>query len=807
MKNLLNTLFFSLIVILCLSFKADETPLEKLLKQLAKITASYPQEKVHLHLDKPYYAIGEDIWLKAYVVTAEKNASSLLSAVLYVDLIDQKNEIKKKLKLEITNGLADGHIHLVDSLVSGTYRIRAYTNYMRNYNDGFFFQKTLTIGNVMGKNEIVAKKDDKLVFDLQFFPEGGNMLVGIRGKIGVKAVGSDGYGANLAGQIINEKKEQVAIFDTEHAGMGAFALLPQPGEKYTAIVTLPNGEEKLFKLPNALESGFSLNINTINENLSVRVGASKDKIGTKEMFVIAQANGVTYASFAFAPNQQNSAANIPLKNFPTGIVQFTLFNDESQAIAERLVFVNHHDQLNIDVSNSTNPITKSKTELSLKVAEANGNPIDGNFSISITDMGKVAFEEEDATTILSNFLLSSDLKGYIEKPNYYFNNSSPDKERQLDHLLLTQGWRRFLWQDVTSAKEPEINFRPELSLEVSGKITNEYGKALPKARVNLFSLTPGLILKLDTISDAKGNFVFDRLDLPDSASLMIQAKTDKGLKTINVAVNTGAKVTTNPFFGNSVNISTYIESTKARFQELDKLNRINKGILLNTVTISKQRNLAPPLNVKNSANASGSVDQLVKAEQLEKEINIYSAFYKIPGVIVKGNIIFRNRVSRSLTSGNPPMLLIIDGVQIKQTDMPDFLGSINPRDIAGIEVLTSDYNVSALGPDASGGAVYITTKNGRGAPSAATNTAKIKNAGFTTKKEFYVPNYDDPKTDKKMLDLRSTIYWNPNVSTDEKGFAKFNFFNAGTPATYQVTIEGMDVFGNLGRKVYTYEVK
>ena len=808
MKNLLNTLFFSLIVILCLSFKADETPLEKLLKQLAKITASYPQEKVHLHLDKPYYAIGEDIWLKAYVVTAEKNASSLLSAVLYVDLIDQKNEIIKEVKLEITNGLADGHIHLVDPLISGIYRIRAYTNYMRNYDDGFFFQKSLTIGDVRDKTAITVKKEDKPTFDLKFFPEGGNMIVGIRGKIGVKALSSDGFGANLAGQIINEKKEQVAIFNTEHAGMGAFALLPQQDEKYTAIVTFPNGEEKSFKLPNALESGFSLAINTINENLSVRVGTSKDKIGGKEMFVIAQANGITYASFAFAPNQQNSTASIPLKNFPTGMVQFTLFNDESQAIAERLVFVNHHDQLNIDVSNSANPISKSKTELGLKVTETDGNPIDGDFSIAITDISKVPFEEDDQTTIFSNLLLSSDLKGYIEKPNYYFNNSSPDKERQLDHLLLTQGWRRFVWQDITTGKEPEINFRPELSLEVSGKITNEYDKALPKARINLFSLTPGLILKLDTISDAKGNFVFDRLDLPDSASLMIQAKTIKGLKTINVMLNKSPKVATTPFFGNSINISTYIASTKARFEELDKLNRIDKGILLNTVTISKQRNLTPPLNVKNSANASGSVDQLIKAEQLEKEFNIFTVFSKIPGIMVKqGKYIFRTRVSRSLTSGNPPMLLIIDGVQINQTDMPDFLGTINPSDVAGIEVLTSDYNVSVLGPDAAGGAVYITTKNGRGAPSAATNTAKIKNAGFLTKKEFYVPNYDDPKVDKKILDLRSTIYWNPKVSTDEKGLAKVNFFNAGTPATYQVTIEGMDSFGNLGRKVYTYEVK
>ncbi|MEJ5994905.1 TonB-dependent receptor plug domain-containing protein [Pedobacter sp. Du54] len=808
MKRLIPAFFLSLLIVLCSSFRADETPLEKLLKQLAKITAAYPQEKVHLQIDKPYYAIGEDIWIKAYLVNAEKNEPSLLSKVLYVDLVDQKNEIKATIKLEVTNGLANGNISLIESLQPGNYRIRAYTNYMRNYDESFFFEKRITIGNVMDKTETVTKKEDKPTFNVQFFPEGGNMVAGIRGKIGVKAVSSDGYGANLTGQIVNQKKEKVALFNTEYAGMGAFALLPQPGEKYTAIVTLPNGEERSFKLPDALESGFSFAVNTVNDNLTVRIGASKDNVGGKEMFVVAQTNGIVYASFAFSPNQQNNAASIPLKNFPTGMAQFTLFNSESQPIAERLVFVNHHDQLNIYTSNAANATVKGKTEINLKVVQNDGNLVDGNFSVAITDMGKVPLDEDDQVTILSNLLLSSDLKGYIEKPNYYFNDTNSDKARQLDNLLLTQGWRRFKWQDIITSKEPDITFRPELSLELSGKITDEFKKPLPGARITLVSLTPGMLLKLDTISDAKGNFVFDRLDLPDSTSVMMQAKTEKGSKAINLILNNSPKPTAAPFFGNSINIATYLENTKARFEELDKLNMIDKGILLNTVTITKQRNLESPLNVKNSANSSGAVDHLVKQEQLEKEFNIYTVFSKIPGVMVKGGkYIYRIRAPRSIMGGNPPMLLIIDGVQVNQTDMPDYLGMINPRDLAGIEVLTSDYNTSVLGPDAVGGAVYITTKNGMGAPSPATNTGKVKNAGFTTKKEFYMPNYDDPKTDKQLLDLRSTIYWNPNVITNEKGIAKFSFFNAGTPGKYQVTIEGLDTFGNLGRKIYTYEVK
>jgi hypothetical protein len=811
MSTRLQLCFLGLIAFLSLGFKIDETPLEKLLKQLAKITANYPQEKVHLHLDKPYYAIGEDIWIKAYLLTAEKNEASLLSNVLYVDLIDQNNTIKKTAKLEVTDGLANGNISLIDSLQPGNYRIRAYTNYMRNFDNSFFFQKRLIIGNVMEETELVAKKENNTTFDVQFFPEGGNMLVGVRGKIGVKAVSSNGFGANLTGQILNQKKEKVAVFTTERFGIGAFALLPQPGEHYTAVVTLTNGEEKSFKLPEALESGYSFAVNAINDNVSIRVSASKDKMGTKEMFVVAQANGIAYASFSFIPNKQNNMATIPRKDFPTGIVQFTLFDSESRGVAERLIFVNHYNQLKIDISGGLYATTKRKTELDLKVSIADGTPVSGNFSIAITDSAKAPIDEDDQVTILSNILLSSNLKGYIEKPNYYFNNSNADKERQLDQLLLTQGWRRFIWEDIVTEKEPTITFRPELSLEINGKILSEFNKPYPAARVNLFSLTRGLNLKLDTISDANGNFIFDRLDLPDSATVMIQAKTDKGLKGLKVLLNKSPQVRAAPLFGSNINISTYLKSTKARFEELAKLNMISKGILLNTVTISRQRNLPSPLNIKNSANSSGVVDQLVKAEQLEKEYNIFTVFSKIPGVMVKAvknnRLVFRTRASKSMFSTDLPMLVIADGVQINQLEMPEFIESLNPKDLEGIEVLTSDYNTSILGPDATGGAIYITTKKGSSTIAGATNTAKVKNAGFTTKKEFYIPNYDDPKADKQMLDLRSTIYWNPNVITDDNGLAKFDFFNAGTPGTYQVTLEGLDAFGILGRKIFTYQVK
>ncbi|RZL50979.1 MAG: TonB-dependent receptor [Pedobacter sp.] len=807
MKNTLKIPILSLITVIFLGFRADDTPLEKLLKQIAKITSTYPQEKIHLHLDKTYYAVGEDIWLKAYLITAEKNEPSLLSKVLYVDLIDEKNQIKQNLRLSVTNGNASGNISIADSLASGNYRVRAYTNYMRNYADHFFFEKQIKIGNVMqtSSNEPL-EKDKKQDIDLQFFPEGGNLIKGIRSKVGVKAVLANGIGANLSGFIFNENKEKVAVFTTTHAGMGVFALLPSSTAKHTAIVRLEDGTEKTFNLPPIIESGHALAINNVGENFVVRIASSTDLIAAKEVLVVAQTNGVIYASFSAKTDQPIISANIPKKNFPTGIAQFTLFTAEGKPLAERLVFVNHDDALKIEIAVNGNPSTKKKSELNLAVTDLTANPIDGNFSVSVVDVSKVPVIEDEETTILSNLLLTSELKGYIEKPNYYFNKSIVDREQNLDNLLLTQGWRRFTWTDILASKEPDITFRPELTYEISGKITGQYNKPLPKASVSLISTTPGLFLKIDTLSDSKGNFVFDRLDIPDSSSFLIQSKLKEN-KDVKIYITPPPNVKPYNGLGSSVNINNYLQTTKQQFQELAKNNMLKgNGILLNAVEIKTKLVPKSPLNTPNSKNASGSADHVITEIMLKDAINIFSPFYKSPGVMIKNGMIYRTRASKSFTN-NPPMLLIVDGVQINQILMPDFIQSINPTDLEGIEILTSDYNTSVLGPEASGGVVYITTKSGPSKSAASTNIARIKNAGFVTAKQFYVPNYDDPKINQQMLDLRSTIYWNPNVITDEKGQAAFNFFNASTPGDYRVTVEGMDAFGNIGRKVYTYQVK
>lgn len=803
--NTLKTTLCGIVLLLCFGFKPED-PLEKLLKQIAKLNNSYPQEKIHVHTDKPFYGTGENIWLKAYLVTAEKNEPSALSSNLYVELIDSKNKIRKKITLQIASGFANGNITIPDSLISGSYRLRAYTNYMRNYDQHFFFEKSVLIGNLLDKKASASNKANE-EFTLQFFPEGGNFIANTRTKIGIKAVQKDGNGVNLTGYIVNTKDEKVAVFNTEYASMGAFAINALQNEKYRAIVTLTNGKTKSFDLPETSISGYALGVNLTEANLNVRVTKSQNITETKELFIVIQSNGIVYSSIAIKAENAVTLIPIPLESLPTGINQVTVFDNNLNPIAERLAFINHEDNLTIDVKTlASNNYIKKKTSLEIDVKDSKENPIDGNFSIAITDMSKVNINEDDETSIMSNLLLTSDLKGFIEKPNYYFNNITEDKKRHLDNLLLTQGWRRFTWKDVTTDNTPTLKYRVEKSLELSGTVSYENSKKpVPNAKVILLSTNKNYFMLLDTVADLKGNFLFDKLDLPDTVNFILQAKTAKDNENVIIKINQSPLVQDVISTNESIDIQHYLEETKKYNKELQKHKITDDGILLKTVNIQTKKS-AIPVPVKNSTNLAGQSDYLVTKDFLKYHTDLFQAFYSIPGVMInKGKIVRRRASTVSITSPDPGgMLIYMDGSIINQ----DILKATPPSDVETIEILVSNYNLAIYGSAGYNGVIIITTKKfDQATVSTAVNKLRISNTGYATIKEFYVPNYDDPKVDKQMEDLRSTIYWNSSIITDIKGKASLSYFNAGTPGTYRVIIEGIDNFGNIGRKTIMYKVE
>ncbi|HEY0668467.1 MAG TPA: TonB-dependent receptor plug domain-containing protein [Sphingobacteriaceae bacterium] len=889
-------LFFFTAAILLSGFIADEDPLKNLVQKLEKYLIEYPQEKVHIHTDKPYYAIGDNIWLKAYVVNAEKNQLSALSKVLYVDLINEKDSIKQSLLLPVSNGLAWGDFQLDDNLPEGNYRIRAYTTWMRNFGEDYFFDKTITIGNSVSNNYIsdvsytftktgnsekvvadirytdldgnpVSKKEvtydvqldfrniakgkaltddkgniqitfvnsqpfllksgkinthikisDNLIVNktfpvkatskevnVNFFPEGGDLINGLRSKIGFKVVGADGLGINVKGYITDQNNQKITEISTEHAGIGNFYLVPAENTRYKATIIFADGSEKKYDLPPSLEKGYTLAVNHLNnDSLSVKVSVSRSLLGSGPITLVAHNNGIIGYTAKNDVNAASFIAKIPKSRFPTGILHFTLFSPQNDPVAERLVFINRKDPLNIQLSTSKEEFkSREKVKLVFNVKEALAASSSASLSVAVTDESKIPFNDENEITILSNLLLTSDIKGYVEQPNYYFHNQSESITRQLDNLLLTQGWRRFTWKNLLADAFPAITYKPEIAIGgISGKVLASNGKPVIGGKVTLFS-SSGNVFLIDTLTDMEGRFNFDKLYFNDSTKFVIQARNAKDKKNVEILLDQipPQLVTKNKNAADvEVNVNrsmmAYLQNSRKQFDELKRFN-MNKSILLKEVKIVEQKQ---KVTRSSNLNGAGNADAVLTAEDLQYCTNLTQCLSgRVAGLIIQNGIPYLMR------NMGVPMQLVIDGMTMDG----EFLSAIHPNDVETIEVLKSIGNTAIYGLRGGGGVLIITTKSGKRNLSASSYSPGIISyspKGLYKVREFYAPNYDDPAVNTRMPDLRTTIYWNPHVVTDAEGKAHVEYFNADGPGNYKVVVEGINVNGKIGRSVYRYKV-
>jgi TonB-dependent SusC/RagA subfamily outer membrane receptor len=903
MKKLGIQCLILLTAITCLSFVIQDDPLKKILTQLEKYRSEYFQEKVHLHLDKPYYALGDNIWFKAYVVGAEDHRLSALSRFLYVELINDKDSIKQSVKLPLSGGLAWGDFTLSDSLREGNYRIRAYTTWMRNFGEEYFYDRTISIGNsisntilttaeytfsslgnnqkvqaeitytnlegeplankevnynvqlnfrnvVKGKgitdsrgklklnfvnnqpfilksgninttiklnekvtiSKIIPVKATSSNVDLQFFPESGNLVNGLRSKVAFKAVGSDGLGVKVSGFVTDQNNNRLAEIKSEHAGMGSFALQPQEGETYSAVVRFEDHTEKSYKLPKPLNEGYLLSVNNLDTgSLVIRVAVSPLLKTTGELKLIASSNGAVYYASKSALDKNVFTATVDKKRFPTGILHLTLFSARNEPVAERLVFINHATPLSIQI-NSQKAVSarRDKVKLSLEAKEGKGLPVHGSFSMTVINESKVPFDEDNEVSILSNLLLTSDLKGYIEQPNYYFNNTDQIKSGQLDLLMLTQGWRRFTWKNILSNTFPAITFAPERTIQVSGTVTSKNGKPVAGGKVTLLSASGDVFLR-DTLTNQEGRFAFKDLFFNDSTKFVIQARNQKDRKNVQIELDQipPQLVTKNKNMADietNVNQSliAYLINSRKQYQELQRYGLVSSSILLAEVKIVEKKPL-----VKNSANLNGpgQADNILTAKDLEYATDLPSFLQgRVAGIVIRNGIAYSMRSMNSSFSGPVPMQLIIDGMYVS----PDFLGSINPRDVESIEILKSASNSAIYGLRGGGGVLLINTKRGErnmSYTSYAPGIVSFKPRGLYISREFYSPNYDDPLINSKIADLRTTIFWQPNIITDSSGKAMVEYFNSDGTGDYTVIVEGITLQGEIGRSIYHYKVQ
>jgi hypothetical protein len=595
-------IYLLIIPFIVISFSAfaqnDSTFLINASRSLSDHFNSNPIEKVYMHLDKPSYNIGDTIWFKAYTVVGNLHQLSALSGVLYCELINGKDSVVSRNVLKLIGGVAWSDFTLPRSLHPGNYHIRAYTNWMRNAGTEYFYNQALHIGGLQPTLPPTSQPENPRP-DIQFFPEGGELVNGVRSRVAVKSVGANGLGENIKGSVIDNDGNEVAVFETQHLGMGVFALIPQAGKTYKANIICADSSKFITDLPKAQEEGFTLAINNNNgDSVYVKVAANDKLFQAKQnssFYLVAQSEGKVYYTAKSKLGAPVFATKILRNRFPTGIVQFTLFSQDGEPLNERVIFVQNNDALKISLSSPAQTYApRQNVKINMETKDGDSPAVTGSFSVSVINESLIPVNENKESTILNNLLLTSDLKGYIEQPNYYFNKENDQTRSDLDVLMLTQGYRRFDWKQVLNNVKGPTAFQPEKALEIEGSLKTPSGKPLPGGKITL--LAPSSNLIMDTVTNLNGDFKFGGLNLPDTARIVLRARKANDGKNVAIYVKQQdfpSVIKANVNDEEEMKLTPEMLKNIAEYQVNLKRDSLKNGIKLNGVNITAKKEHKP----------------------------------------------------------------------------------------------------------------------------------------------------------------------------------------------------------------------
>ena len=826
---------FAFCLITAFTFTQDGGTLtEKIIAKLEKYQQITPQEKVYLHFDKPYYMAGETMWFKGYLFDGVSHKIDSVSRVIYVDLIDETQGKIISSRILKCIGSTFGDIALPDSLIEGVYQIRAYTNYMRNYSEEFYFHQEFKVYQGSIKNRLTNTNAQKLteVADVQFFPEGGNSVINLDSRIGFKALNMAGKGVNIQGFVLDNTKDTVVAFQSEHLGMGFFNYTPETQKTYTAFVRQNDGKYQIFSLPNAYEQGFTMAVDNLSNKEKVKVFISnnspKPADKTSEIIIVAHQRGQIVFMAKGNETQKSFGVSIPKsKILYDGIVQITLMNAKGEPLCERLIFNNQNKQLNLKITpDKTNYKIREKVTVDLEATDAEGKPVEGNFSIAVTDASQVLADPYQEN-ILTYLLLSSDvsnlsnadyysaLRGNIEQPAYYFGKENFNANRHLDMLMMTQGWRRFIWRNLMTDKEPKLNYFLETGLEVSGAALRPNGKIADKVTLTLMLKNDKQIPQFQMgVTDSVGRYSFYGLDFNDTTKVFVQGVKQGGGKNLEVTINPQkpspkvkiVKIPYNPMEFNAKDLADFLKRANDAI-ELEKKLKLNKDQMLQEVVVKAKKYEAPdPRTIYGQASNSIKVDNVLCA-------GATSVFQMIQGRVAgvqvspngQGGYSVLIRGISSFTGSNEPLYLM-DGMPV---DASAF-AAINPCDVDKIDILKGA-DASIFGSRGSAGVIAILTKRGGNnydySKDPVSGVSIQKRMGYNIPREFYAPKYDVSIPDHVRPDFRSTLHWQPNIRTDAQGKATLTYWNTDAKATMKIIAEGVSNQGLVGVGKFEYGVK
>ena len=788
--------YIRIIFVLAAAFVAVKPARAQLLTNLQQNLEQYRQntlqEKLYVHTDKNYYLTGEILWFKVYDINGGNNAPLNLSNVAYIELLDNNHKAVLQEKIELKNTAGSGSVYIPVSINNGNYKLRAYTNWMKNFSPDYYFEKTITIINPLKSPPAVNVMADD--YNIQLFPEGGNMVNNIAGKVGFKIEGTDAK-ASMRGAIINQQNDTLVRFSPLKFGMGSFMFTPTAGNTYRVVLIAPGNKTTVKPVTVINNEGYTLQVSPGDaDTYNVTVKASPANQNTP-VYMLVHTRQLT--KIAESKTFENGIARFAVDKakLDDGISSITIFNANMKPVAERLIFKYPANKLLITASaDQAQYNTRKKVNISIAAKDQVQAPVSSDLSLAVYKVDSL--QTVDESDILSYLWLSSDLRGKIESPGYYFKNNDATTADALDNLLLTQGWRRFNWDDVVATTPPHYDFLPEYN----GHLVNARIKknAVNEERAGIVGYLgiPGKKVQLYTAkSNSEGKFVFNTKLFYGAIELVAQSDYTREDSTYRIEI-------TSPFSDKYGSAGTAAFNLKPGTQATLKTQSLAMQVQNLYSANNNNRFFEPVIDTipfYGPYDKAYRLDDYVRFPTTEEVLREYVTWV----LTSKSKGKFQMRLFNEENYLREGPLVMLDGIPIFDIDK---VYTIDPLKVRRLEVIHNRY---FYGPASVEGILSFTTYKGdMGGFEIDPKAVIVDYEGLNLKRIFYSPAYEtDQQINSRLPDFRNLLYWAPNITTRTQGISALSFYTSDQQGKYIGIVQGITADGKAGSQFFNFEVK
>lgn len=781
-----------------------------------------PVEKIYVHTDSENYFTGDTVYFKVYLTDSRSGQLIPRAENVYLKLTDDMGNQAIELILLCVNGQASGSFAITEKYKPGNYLFHVYTNYLLNFGADSHFYKQISISRISPTVQTTSQsnRENNMVADVAFFPEGGVLLENVTNLVAFKAIGKLGYGVNAKGTVKDEKGVVVATYSTDYKGMGLFFLTPETGKIYTAFV---DGFPSFKYIFTPVNGGVKIQlVNHTSKEVILNIASNSDEITGELYYLVNMYRGEVLFYQPFKMDGLNKVFKFENNSLKQGINRLVLLDKSLKPLSERLLFSGKKDVNNLVVQ-SDREVYKKRSAVKLEISDEKYLTEMDFSNLSVSVINDLTIPGDGfSKNIMSHLLIDSEINGFVESSGDLFADNEISSEAKLRLVMLTNGYSSYFW-NTAPGKTLELKQKQEAGIDLSGVATNSLtGAVISNGEITLAIQKDDEVAFVTQKTDEKGHFTFPGLLFNDTAKIHVQSKKETGKMNIDVVLE--------PVFKNAGAAESHFKLLKEKTGSSPQLAELkyriyNENWKLNT-NAAKSRNKKSDNEKEESDGhfrlyeSADYVLELTSGEQTYDNLLDYMVG-KVPGLDINGDEI-RIRGTSSFGTNSIPLFLLDgvplvgsqtfnlpaevsrsvnnEGMSISNTNeqLIQTVRAIPVNDVDKIEVLKSAQNLAVFGVKGANGVIAIYTKRGEKSKGSSIGKGVIEKSivGYSKYKEFYSPKYTPENLNVKQADLKTLLYWNPKVIT-KNGSAELVFYGSDQPGTYRIIAEGINSNGKI----------